>query len=61
MYIRNIKWTLNHELLLKEVDRVIKLNQNDSNGIRTNNHLVRKQTLNNLTKLVNWIQCSFTN
>ena len=61
MYIRNIKRTLNHELLLKEVDRVIKLNQNDSNGIRTNNHLVRKQTLNNLTKLVNWIQCSFTN
>ena len=61
MYIRNIKRTLNHELLLKEVDRVIKLNQNDSNEIRTNNHLVRKQTLNNLTKLVNWIQCSFTN
>ena len=61
MYIRNIKRTLNHELLLKEVDRVIKLNQNDSNRIRTNNHLVRKQTLNNLTKLVNWIQCSFTN
>ena len=61
MYIRNIKRTLNHELLLKEVDRVIKLNQNDSNGIRTNDHLVRKQTLNNLTKLVNWIQCSFTN
>ena len=61
MYIRNIKRTLNHELLLKEVDRVIKLNQNDSNGIRTNNHLVRKQTLKNLTKLVNWIQCSFTN
>ena len=61
MYIRNIKQTLNHEFLLKEVDRVIKLNQNDSNGIQTNNHLIHKQTLNNLTKLVNWIQCLFTN
>ena len=61
MYIRNIKQTLHHEFLLKEVDRVIKLNQNGSNGIRTNNHLIHKQTLNNLTKLVNWIQCLFTN
>ena len=30
----------------------------DSNGIRThNNHLVRKQKLNHLAKLVKWLSC----
>ena len=29
----------------------------DSNEIRTNNHLVRKGTLNHLAKLVSWLGC----
>ena len=29
----------------------------DSNGIRTHNHLVRKQTLNNLAKLAEGLNC----
>ena len=30
---------------------------NDRNGIRTCNHLVRKWTLNHLTKLTKWLSC----
>ena len=29
----------------------------DINGIRTHNHLVRKQTLNHLAKLAKWLSC----
>ena len=29
----------------------------DSNGIRTHNHLVRKETLNHLAKLAKWLSC----
>ena len=32
-------------------------NLSDSNGIRTHNHLVRKQTLNHLAKLTKWLSC----
>ena len=30
---------------------------NNSNGIRTHNHLVRKRTLNHLAKLTKWLSC----
>ena len=32
-----------------------KWQQHDSNGIRTNNHLFCKQTLNHLAKLIKWL------
>ena len=31
--------------------------QSDSKGIRTHNHLFRKQTLNHLSKLTKWLGC----
>ena len=36
--------------------RVMK-SSNDSNGICTHNHLVRKQTLKHLAKLAKWLSC----
>ena len=58
-HVRDSKWI--HILKLTECQELLPRNRreisslSDCNGIRTHNHLVRKRTLNYVTKLLCWV------